>query len=164
MAVLKVKTLSELRALHREPVDSETYATAVEIVEHVRQGGRKALLQEAERLGDITSGQPIAYDRAALELAVQELGDRERGVLERTAQRIQKFAQGQRSCLRDFEIEIPGGDAGHVFTPVDSAGCYAPGGRFSLPSTVLMTTVTARVAGVERIIVASPNPMPVSST
>ena len=162
MAVLKVKTLSELRALQREPVDSETYATAVEIVEHVRKGGRKALLQEAERLGDITSGQRIAYDRAALELAVQELGDHERGVLERTAQRIQKFAQGQRSCLRDFEIEIPGGRAGHVFTPVDSAGCYAPGGRFSLPSTVLMTTVTARVAGVERIMVASPKPTPVT--
>lgn len=162
MAVLKVKTLSELRALQREPVDSETYATAVEIVEHVRKGGRKALLQEAERLGDITSGQPIAYDRAALELAVQELGDRERGVLERTAQRIRKFAQGQRSCLRDFEIELSGGRAGHVFTPVDSAGCYAPGGRFSLPSTVLMTTVTARVAGVERIMVASPKPTPVT--
>ena len=144
--MLKIKTITELKTLQREPVDSETYATAVEIVEHVRKGGRKALLQEAERLGDITSGQRIAYDRAALELAVQELGDHERGVLERTAQRIRKFAQGQRSCLRDFEIEIPGGRAGHVFTPVDSAGCYAPGGRFSLPSTVLMTTVTARVA------------------
>ena len=106
MAVLKVKTLSELRALHREPVDSETYATAVEIVEHVRKVGRKALLQEAERLGDITSGQRIAYDRAALELAVQELGDHERGVLERTAQRIRKFAQGQRSCLRDFDLSL----------------------------------------------------------
>ena len=111
MVVLQVKTLSELSALQRGRVDSETYATAGEIVEHVRKGGRKALLQEAERLGDITSGQPIAYDRSALELAVQKLGDHERGVLERTAQRIRKFAQGQRSCLRDFEIEIPGGDA-----------------------------------------------------
>ena len=52
--MLKIKTITELKALQREPVDSETYATAVEIVEHVRKVGRKALLQEAERLGAVS--------------------------------------------------------------------------------------------------------------
>ena len=162
MATLKVKTLSELRTLQREPVDAETYAAAVDIVERVRTGGRQALLKEATRLGDMSPGQAVTYDRGALESAVEDLDDQNRGVLERTAQRIETFAKAQRSQLLDFEIEIPGGRAGHTFAPVESAGCYAPGGRFSLPSSVLMTAVTARVAGVGRILVASPKPTPLT--
>jgi len=162
MATLKVKTLSELRTLQREPVDAETYAAAVDIVERVRTGGRQALLKEATRLGDMSPGQAVRYDRGALESAVEDLDDQNRGVLERTAQRIETFAKAQRSQLLDFEMEIPGGRAGHTFAPVESAGCYAPGGRFSLPSSVLMTAVTARVAGVGRILVASPKPTPLT--
>ena len=162
MATLKVKTLSELRTLQREPVDAETYAAAVDIVERVRTGGRQALLKEATRLGDMSPGQAVTYDRGALESAVEDLDDQNRGVLERTAQRIETFAKAQRSQLLDFEMEIPGGRAGHTFAPVESAGCYAPGGRFSLPSSVLMTAVTARVAGVGRILVASPKPTPLT--
>jgi len=162
MATLKVKTLSELRTLQREPVDAETYAAAVDIVERVRTGGRQALLKEATRLGDMSPGQAVTYDRGALESAVKDLDDQNRGVLERTAQRIETFAKAQRSQLLDFEMDIPGGRAGHTFAPVESAGCYAPGGRFSLPSSVLMTAVTARVAGVGRILVASPKPTPLT--
>jgi phosphoribosyl-ATP pyrophosphohydrolase/phosphoribosyl-AMP cyclohydrolase/histidinol dehydrogenase len=162
MAELKLKTLSEVRALEREPVDPETYRSAVGIVDKVRAGGRGALLEEAERLGDIQEGQPLVYDRAALEAAAAALSSEERGVLERTAARIRLFAEGQRSCLKPFETDIPGGRAGHVFAPVDTAGCYAPGGRFPLPSTVLMTAVTARVAGVANVVVASPKPTAVT--
>jgi len=162
MTTLKIKTLSELRTLQREPVDAETYAAAVEIVERVRTIGRQALLDDSTRLGDMSPGQVITYDRGALEAAVEGLDDQSRGVLERTAQRIETFAKAQRSQLLDLEMEIPGGRAGHTFAPMESAGCYAPGGRFSLPSSVLMTAVTARVAGVERILVASPKPTPVT--
>ena len=52
-------------------------------------------------------------------------------------------------------MRIPGGRVGHVIAPVASAGCYAPGGRYPLPSSVLMTAITARAAGVDRIWVAS---------
>jgi hypothetical protein len=55
-------------------------------------------------------------------------------------------------------IKIPGGTAGHTISPCHTAGCYAPGGRYPLPSSVLMTAITARVAGVTRVIVASPKP------
>ena len=162
MSQLGTKTLSEVRSLEREPVDAETYARAVEIVERVRKGGREALLTQAEELGDIKAGEPLIYDREALQAAAEALGETERGVLERTAERIERFADGQRACLKPFETEIPGGLAGHHFAPVDSAGCYAPGGRFPLPSTVLMTGLTARAAGVKRVVVASPKPTPVT--
>ena len=88
MTTLKIKTLPKLRTLQREPVDAETYAAAVEIVERVRTIGRQALLDESTRLGDMSPGQVITYDRGALETAVEGLDDQSRGVLERTAQRI----------------------------------------------------------------------------
>ncbi len=162
MAILKAKTLSELKTLQRQPVDEETYSAAVEIVERVRTGGRQVLLEEAVRLGDMSPGQEVIYERSALKAAVDELHASDRGVLERTARRIGAFAKAQRDQLLDLEMTIPGGTVGHTFSPVESAGCYAPGGRFSLPSSVLMTAVTARAAGVKQVLVASPKPSTVT--
>jgi histidinol dehydrogenase len=59
-------------------------------------------------------------------------------------------------------MTIPGGEAGHTIAPMATAGCYAPGGRYPLPSSVLMTAVTARAAGVQKVWVASPRPSPVT--
>ncbi len=92
------------------------------------------------------------------EAALERMDPRRRGVLERTAARIRAFADAQRASIRDLDIAIPGGRAGHTLAPVRAAGCYAPGGRYPLPSTVLMTAITARAAGVERVWVASPRP------
>ncbi len=50
-------------------------------------------------------------------------------------------------------VPIPGGKAGHTVAPVDVAGCYAPGGRYPLPSSVLMTAITAKVAGCKQVLV-----------
>ena len=80
------------------------------------------------------------------------------GVLTRTADRIRTFAEAQRKSLNDMTMKIPGGEAGHTVTPVNAAGCYAPGGRYPLPSSVLMTALTARAAGVPQVWVASPRP------
>ncbi len=80
------------------------------------------------------------------------------GVLKRTADRIRVFAESQRKSLVDVTMKIPGGEAGHTVSPVNTAGCYAPGGRYPLPSSVLMTAITARAAGVPQVWVASPRP------
>jgi hypothetical protein len=83
-------------------------------------------------------------------------------VLERTASRIRSFALAQKHALQPMEVAVPGGKAGHSLAAVDVAGCYAPGGRYPLPSSVLMTALTARVAGVRMVVVASPRPTPVT--
>jgi len=59
-------------------------------------------------------------------------------------------------------MDIPGGRAGHTVSPCKAAGCYAPGGRYPLPSSVIMTAVTARTAGCETVILASPRPAPIT--
>jgi phosphoribosyl-ATP pyrophosphohydrolase/phosphoribosyl-AMP cyclohydrolase/histidinol dehydrogenase len=140
----------------------ETIGEAAAIVEDVRSGGEEALRRQAERLGDLEPGGEIILDRNQLDETLDSLPAEARGVLERVARRIRSFAQAQRDSLQDLDIAVAGGRAGHRWIPVSSAGAYAPGGRYPLPSSVLMTVIPARVAGVEAVWVASPRPTPVT--
>ena len=132
-----------------------------EIVEDVRQRGEAAVREHAERLDRLEPGAPMIIVQPELEHALATLAPDDRTRLTRIANRIRAFAEGQRNALAPFETKLPGGRAGHVIAPVERAGCYAPGGRYPLPSSVLMTAITARAAGVERVWVASPRRDPV---
>ena len=72
-------------------------------------------------------------------------------------QQIRNFARIQRDALSDVEVETrPGVVLGHRNIPVESVGCYVPGGKYPLVASAHMSVVTARVAGVDRVIAASP--------
>lgn len=161
-SVLVTITPAELPQGRREAVDRETLHLARNIVDDVRTRGEAALREHAERFGDIDPGEPLFLTPSDLVGARVKIGAEELSLLERTAERIRRFAQAQRAALTDVEVPIPGGVAGHSVAPVERAGCYAPGGRFPLPSSVLMTAVTARAAGVQQVWVASPHPAPVT--
>ncbi len=146
----------------RRPVAMETISEAALVVEDVRLRGEEALREHAERLGDIGPGEPMVLERGQLETALEAVGDEAKGVLERVAQRIRAFAESQRQTVLDLDVEVTGGKAGHNWIPVASVGAYAPGGRYPLPSSVLMTVVPARVAGVDSVWLASPRPTQVT--
>ncbi len=152
----------DVQTLCRDPVDPVTLAAAAEIVETVRAEGESALRHYAERFGDRTPSDPLVIDRELLDAARDRLPEKHRELLERTAERIRLFAEVQLATSSDVDITVPGGRAGHRLAPVHRAGCYAPGGRFPLPSSVLMTAVTARAAGVADVWVASPRPSDVT--
>ena len=139
-------------------LDAKTRAAAARIVEAVRTHGEVALRKHAERFGDVAPGAPLYHNRADLARALAGLSPEERTRLERVASRIRAFAVAQRGALGPVSVPVPGGVAEHRIAPMQRAGCYAPGGRYPLPSSVLMTAVTARVAGVRDIWVASPKP------
>jgi histidinol dehydrogenase len=153
---------AEVRASRRAPVDETTLRAAQAILEDVRDRGLTAVLDHAERLGDWQRGQPHLLGPTALKEAYDACTAEVQGVLHRTADRIRAFASAQRAALFPLTTAVPGGEAGHHLLPMARAGCYAPGGRFPLPSSVLMTAAVARVAGVEGVIVASPRPAPVT--
>ena len=157
-----IRSASDLPRARRQAIDADTYAAASAIVDDVRERGWPALVAHAERLGDVLPGAPLVFDRAALLAARDALPRETRALLERTADRIRRFSERQRAALTDMTTTIDGGSAGHVVAPLDRAGCYVPGGRFPLPSTALMTAVTARVAGVSEVWVASPKPAPIT--
>jgi len=156
--LLQKLTPDEAVARTRRSLDPATLAAAGEIVATVQRDGRKALVELGRRFGDLQPGDRLVFTAEDLQAALTRLPGDQRELLERTADRIGRFADAQRACLRDLDLPIQGGRAGWRFRPVQRAGCYAPGGRFPLPSSVLMTTVTARTAGVAEVWVASPRP------
>jgi len=145
--------------MHFDPVDPIARDQAASILKEVREKGFPGLLEVAVRLRDVESTDAkVIYDKNDLEAAFAALDTKAQSTLQRTAERVRKFAQSQRDALKDMTTTIPGGEAGHTVAPVECAGCYAPGGRYPLPSSVLMTAVTARTAGVPKVWVASPRP------
>ncbi|MEN8113762.1 MAG: histidinol dehydrogenase [Actinomycetota bacterium] len=162
MSRLRHLTAVKVRRERRSPVDAATLADAAAIVEDVRRRGEEAVREHSERLGDLSPGDVVVLDRGDLEASLDSMDLREREALERAAFRVDTFARQQRACLLDLDTDIDGGRAGHRWTPVNTAGAYAPGGRYPLPSSVLMTVIPARIAGVQEVWVASPKPTPVT--
>ncbi len=154
-------SLDRVSASAPTPIDAETMTKARGIVESVRTGGEAALVSLAQELDGRTQGEALFLGKEDLAQAAADVPAETLALFRRTADRIRRFAAAQRSTLTALDAEVPGGRAGHDIAPVTSAGCYAPGGRYPLPSSVLMTAVTARAAGVERVVVASPNPAPI---
>ena len=138
------------------PLDEATLAAADAIVSGVREGGREALVEYAKKFDGHVDGQPLLLDRDALEAAKARLDADDLALLERVADRVRKFAQAQLDALSELKMDVPGGKAGHSIVPVQRAGCYAPAGRYALPSTVIMTVVPAVVAGCGQVILATP--------
>lgn len=139
-------------------LDAPTMAGAQEIVNAVRAGGESAIRKYAAQFNERTEQQPLVIERQELEAAAKRIDAEDLALLQRVAKRIGDFAQAQLDSLSALSTPVPGGLAGHTIEPIQNAGCYAPAGRFALPSTVLMTAVTAKVAGCEHVVVASPNP------
>ncbi len=156
---LKIITKDALNFANRTQVyDEATIQTVSSILKDIRENGTKAIGEHAIRLGDIQTMNDIFVSQEQLEQAFNTLPDTEQALLKRTAQRIRTFAQAQRDSIKNLNHPIDGGEAGHTIIPMKTAGCYAPGGRFPLPSSVLMTVIPAKVAGVEKTILCSPKP------
>jgi len=133
--------------------------TVAQIVRDVRAKGDEALRRYAQELDGLGEEESVLVSREELEAARSQVSPEFTQAIERAARNIRKFAEWQmpRSWVRTME---PGIRVGQRVEPVASVGCYVPGGRYPLPSSVLMTVIPAQVAGVRRIQVASPRPAP----
>ncbi|CAI5700396.1 hypothetical protein KXD40_009616 [Peronospora effusa] len=158
---LKQITPSDVASFAYDPVDPLALEDAKLIVNDVRVKGITGLKEHAVRLGDVLDENvPLLVSQLELQKAFETLPKAQQQVLHRTAGRIKLFAETQRASIKNIEQKIDGGVAGQDVSPMATAGCYAPGGRYPLPSSVLMTAVTARVAGVKTVVVSSPRPAP----
>jgi histidinol dehydrogenase len=158
--LLRRAHFAELLRPRPQREDPDVARKAAEIVLAVRREGEPAVRRLALQLGDWRFGEPLVLRPPALREALEALPAEQRGLLERTADRVRAFARLQRDALGALETAVPGGRAGLRYQPIERAGCYAPGGRYPLPSSLLMTAVTARAAGVGDVWAASPRPGP----
>lgn len=124
----------------------------------VRRGGDKALLRYATLWDSLPMGQPIRVSDEEIAEAWHSIPRNTQSALRSAAANIRRFCQWQ--MPREWRKPVSGGELGQIVRPLEAVGCYVPGGRYPLPSTLLMTVVPAQVAGVPRICVASPRPQP----
>lgn len=161
-SLLPRRTVSDLLSTRRDAVCNDALSAVSGIVADVRERGEPALREYATAFGEIAPGAPLHLDRAAMLGALDGLPPQDRARLERVASRIGAFAEQQRGALAEVSAAIPGGAAGHRLAPIERVGCYVPGGRYPLFSSLLMTAIPARVAGVTTVWVASPRPGPLT--
>jgi sulfopropanediol 3-dehydrogenase len=92
-----------------------------------------------------------------IERAIAQVPQRDLDDIKFAQAQVRNFAQKQKETMHDLEVEtLPGVVLGHRHIPVNSIGCYVPGGRYPMVASAHMSIVTARVAGVERIIACAP--------
>ena len=126
------------------------------ILNSVRSEGDRALRRYARRWDGLAPSQPIEVPSAELEAAWHLSSPSLRDSLRFAASNIRRFSQRQKP--REWRTTRSGATLGQVVRPLQAVGCYVPGGRYPLMSSVLMTVIPAQVAGVTNISVASPRP------
>jgi len=127
------------------------------IVSHVRRNGDPALRRYAERWDGLGSGDALRVPEADLHEAWQRTPPELQDAIAQAAGNIRTYCEWQKPEEWRREIQ-PGVSVGQLVRPIAAVGCYVPGGRYPLPSTLLMTAIPAQVAGVPRIRVVSPRP------
>jgi histidinol dehydrogenase len=152
---IRLDELIEARSRGR---DAEAEEGAAKIIADVASRGEAAVREWSQKLGELKVDEPLVIGREGLEAALASLDREQAAVLERARDRVMAFATAQRAALRDLDVPVPGGRAGHRFIPVSRAGCYVPGGRFPLPSSAIMTACAAKAAGVGSVWCAGPKP------
>lgn len=127
------------------------------IVSNVRRNGDRALRRYAARWDGLGRDEPARVCEADLLEAWRRTPSELREAITQAADNIRRYCEWQKPLEWRREIH-PGVCVGQLVRPLQSVGCYVPGGRYPLPSTLLMTVIPAQVAGVPQIRVASPRP------
>ena len=136
--------------------DLNVRATVEGILQSIERRGDVAVREYSEKF-DRWSPSDFRLSRAQIDACYARLTQRDLDDIAFAQEQVRRFAQVQRDALRDVEVEtLPGVILGHRNIPVESVGCYVPGGKYPLVASAHMSVVTAKVAGVPRVIAAAP--------
>jgi histidinol dehydrogenase len=129
------------------------------IVRDVRRNGDRAVRRYATRWDGLGKSEPLRVSEDELHETWEQTDPDLQDAIKQAAGNIRRYAEWQAPKDKEWRREIqPGVSVGQLVRPLESVGCYVPGGRYPLPSTLLMTVIPAQVAGVRQIRVASPRP------
>ncbi|MGY8894985.1 MAG: histidinol dehydrogenase, partial [Burkholderiales bacterium] len=138
-----------------EATDTETGTTVQRMLLEIQTGGEEAVRRYAQDFdgwrGDIVLGDDVFFK------AEKSLSDGVKQDIQYARDRVCAFAQLQRDSLHEFRSELrPGLVAGQKLIPVNTAGCYVPGGRYAHAASAVMSVGTAKIAGVMNVVATSP--------
>src|SRR3954469_17359624 len=139
-----------------EEADAKVRQTVEGILSDIKARGDDAVRDLSEKF-DKWSPENFMLSPQEIEKAIGGVAKRDLDDIKFAQAQVRKFAQKQRESMKDIEVEtLPGVVLGHRHVPVSSIGCYVPGGRYPMVASAHMSVVTAKVAGVKRIIACAP--------
>ena len=131
-------------------------STVETIIEDVENDGDSAIAKYSETF-DKWNPKSFRLSKEEISACYEELDDSVIEDIKWAQTQVRNFAQIQRDAMKDVEVEtLPGVTLGHKHIPMESVGCYVPGGKYPLVASAHMSVVTAKVAGVKRVIAAAP--------
>ena len=134
---------------------SETHKIVTDILADIEQGGDDKAREYAAKF-DCYDGS-IVMSQSDIDAAIALVPEKLKADIRFAHDNVRRFAELQKSTMKDVEMEVePGFVAGQKVIPVDAAGCYVPGGRYSHIASAIMTVTTAKVAGCKHITACSP--------
>ncbi len=143
-------------AVAKSEASRQVRETVESILADISANGETAVRRYSEQF-DKWSPAAFRLSEQEIDACVRSLSPQVIKDIEFAQTQIRNFAQAQRAALKDVEIEtLPGVVLGHKNVPVNSVGCYVPGGRYPMVASAHMSVVTAKAAGVKRIIAAAP--------
>src|SRR5437588_8830191 len=136
--------------------DAQVRSTVEGILAQV-EDKKDAAIRELSKKFDNWEPKDFRLTPAEIEKAIAQVSKRDLEDIKFAQAQVRNFAQKQRDSMKDIEVEtLPGIVLGHRHIPVSSIGCYVPGGRYPMVASAHMSIVTAKVAGVPRIIACAP--------
>ncbi len=154
MAITYLKTARS--AQDRADDDAKTRAIVESTLKQIETGGDAAVRELSEKF-DNYSPASFKLSQSEIDALIASLTDRELADIKFAQENVRQFAQAQRDSMLDIEVEpMPGVILGHKNIPVQSVGCYVPGGKFPMVASAHMSVATASVAKVPRIIACTP--------
>jgi sulfopropanediol 3-dehydrogenase len=140
----------------RKESDLKVKALVEEMLENIGQNGDKAVREYSENL-DKWAPETFRISKKDAEEIVASLPQQVIDDIKFAQTQIRNFALIQRDSIKDVEVEtLPGVFLGHKNIPINSVGCYVPGGRYPMVASAHMSVLTAKVAGVKRVIACTP--------
>ncbi len=154
MAITYLKTARSAEA--RADDDAKTRAIVESTLKQIETGGDAAVRELSEKF-DNYSPASFKLSQDEIDALIASLTERELADIKFAQENVRQFAQAQRDSMLDIEVEpMPGVILGHKNIPVQSVGCYVPGGKFPMVASAHMSVATASVAKVPRIIACTP--------
>lgn len=145
-----------MAAEQSKAADQKVRQTVEQILADIEARGDKAIREYSEKF-DHWSPKSFRLSQAEIDALIARVEPRALEDIKFAQAQVRRFAEVQRTALRDIEVEtLPGVTLGHKNIPVQSIGCYVPGGRYPMIASAHMSIVTAKVAGVRRIIACTP--------
>ncbi len=136
--------------------DAKVRATVEGILADIKARGDAAVRELSIRF-DTWDRQNFRLSEGEIQACLDQLTPRDLDDIRFAQTQVRNFAEHQKAALRDIEVEtLPGVVLGHRNIPVNSVGCYVPGGKYPLLASAHMSVVTAKVAGCKRIITCAP--------